>query len=387
MLAHSPSLPLILDYLDQRNYISAEDEAGIILALRQRDRIHRVRLRMNVPTLPRVITAFDGEFPILEYLYLAPPTESDVGLVLPETFRAPHLRRFLLADFALSIRSRLLTTATGLVILNLIRIHPSGYFHPGDLLERLSIIAHLEIFRIGFQSPVPNHVVERHLSDTPVMTHVTFPNLRWFTFHGSGAYLEALLRQMTAPSLENLEIGIFNQPPYSIPSLMKFIGTARSLRFPKVTLDFYRNGNSLDMHHITEAKRPRFALHVVCEPPDQQVSSMAQILNTSIPLSFVEVLTLRCQRPNMLSGGHMVSRTLWRELLRPFWNVKGLDVRASLVKDISRSLKPSGGESPTELLLELKQLSYPGGRGGGVAFQAFADARQNVGRPITIVRL
>ena len=43
MLAHSPTLPLVIDYfraLTDRD-ISAEDEEGIILALEQHDRVRR----------------------------------------------------------------------------------------------------------------------------------------------------------------------------------------------------------------------------------------------------------------------------------------------------------------------------------------------------------
>jgi hypothetical protein len=44
MLAHSPVLPLVIDYSDVYKEITAGDEEGAILALMQRDRVRRVRL-------------------------------------------------------------------------------------------------------------------------------------------------------------------------------------------------------------------------------------------------------------------------------------------------------------------------------------------------------
>ena len=51
MLAHSPSLPLIVDYLDPNHDITPEEEEGMILALQQRDRVRRIRFRKPIPLL------------------------------------------------------------------------------------------------------------------------------------------------------------------------------------------------------------------------------------------------------------------------------------------------------------------------------------------------
>ena len=48
MLAHSPPLPLVIDYNEEDCDITAEDEEGRILALGQRDRVRRIRLQMAV---------------------------------------------------------------------------------------------------------------------------------------------------------------------------------------------------------------------------------------------------------------------------------------------------------------------------------------------------
>ena len=82
MLANSPPLPLIIDYVKKEHALTAEDEGDIILALQHRDRVRRIRLWMLLPNLQRLLVAMDEEFPMLEYLYVAPLAKHDVGLAL-----------------------------------------------------------------------------------------------------------------------------------------------------------------------------------------------------------------------------------------------------------------------------------------------------------------
>jgi hypothetical protein len=67
MLAHSPPLPLTIDY-GNGGGITAEDEEGILLALEQRHRVRHLRLVIPVQNLQKVAMAINEEFPILEYL-------------------------------------------------------------------------------------------------------------------------------------------------------------------------------------------------------------------------------------------------------------------------------------------------------------------------------
>ena len=58
MLAHSPPLPLVVDY--QGTDITAKDEEAVILALEQRDRVRRIRFGIRVLKLQKLIMALDG---------------------------------------------------------------------------------------------------------------------------------------------------------------------------------------------------------------------------------------------------------------------------------------------------------------------------------------
>jgi hypothetical protein len=193
MLAHSPPLPLVIDY--RGTDITAEDEEAIILSLEQRERVRRIRLSLPVLKLQKPIMVIDGEYPILEYLILASPRKergTSTILTLPETLETPRLRH-LVIDGSIPIRFQLLTTAVGLVTLCLELYDPSTYFQPAVLLQSLSLMPQLEILAIVFHFSVPIRDVERQLMRTPVMTHVTLPNLRTFGLRAVSAYSEAVL--------------------------------------------------------------------------------------------------------------------------------------------------------------------------------------------------
>jgi hypothetical protein len=80
-------------------------------------------------------------------------------------------------------------------------------------------------------------------------------------------------------------------------------------------------------------------------------------------------------------------REQWRELLGSFGSIKTLSMSSSyeLVEQLSRALQPAEGESPTELLPELQELSYSRKGAPHNAFTSFIDARQKAGRPIAVV--
>ena len=215
MLAHSPPVPLIIDHFDKYRGLTAEDEEGIILALQHRDRVRRIRLIKLIPILQKLILSLDGEFPILEFLYVEhqryyrPAIKQITNLNLPESFRAPRLRQLVLMNFATPIESPSLTTMGNIVTLFLSKIPSSAYFHPNALVQRLSIMPQLETLVIGFSCYNHRRDVERQLLRSPI-TRVTLPNLRWLGFRGTsrdvlaqlGLEAPALARPVGAPAFQ-----------------------------------------------------------------------------------------------------------------------------------------------------------------------------------------
>ena len=383
MLAHSPPLPLVIDYLCLDDDLIEEDEEGIILALEQRERVRYIRLIIHVSNLQKLNMAIDEEYPTLEYLILEPPTDDNTALVLPKTFQAPHLRHLALYGVALPIESRLLITAVGLVTLCLVMSHPS-YIQPTVLLRWLSFLPQLENL-ICF---VPNHDVERQLIQTPTPTHITLPNLRLIGIEGASAYLEALFGRITTPLLDKLQIGFFKQVTFSVPWLLQFMDTTKNFRFKRAEFEFYNERVYVEVYP-PDAKTVAFSINVKCWHLDLQVTSVAQIFNAlSQMFSAVEHLTFGHEVHRQSSEEHnVVDRTEWRKLLRSFGNVKTFRINDGLIEELSRCLRLEDGEHPLEVLPELQELSYSGSCDAGDAFTLFTDSRQNAGRPVTLIQL
>jgi len=247
MLVQSPPLPLVIDYYDHDRDITAEDEEAIILALEQRDRIRRIRFLLPILKhwQQKLITAIDGEYPILEYLILWGLSEEKRAiLTLPKTLQAPHLRHMAI-NCSIPIRFQSLTTAVGLVTLHVALYHPFTYFQPTVLLQSLSLMPQLEMLLIAFHFPIHNRDVER-----PIMTHVTLPNLRTLAFKVVGAYSEAVLGQITASHLETLQISYPEQFMFFVPQLLQFMGT-KNFRFDRAWFNF-----SSELHSLRGGQSP-----------------------------------------------------------------------------------------------------------------------------------
>ena len=378
MLELSPPLPLTVNYHSE-NGITAEDEEGLLLSLEKRDRIRNFRLILPVRDLQRLVMAMDEEFPILEYLIVDRWAKDSTSLLLPETLQAPNLRHLFLGGFTCPIRSLLHPTAVGLVTVYLLMNHPSTFIQPDVLLRWISSMTQLE--NLGIIFTVRDHDVESQLTQTPITTHITLPNLRSFWFRGICVYFEAVVCRIVAPRLENMGIRFFEDFTFSVPRLVQFTNTTENLRYGNADIAFRDEEVVIYFH---EADKRPFIVGVDWWPLNWQVSSMAQISDThSQVYSAVEQLFLRYEVHSQSS--EEVDRMEWRNLLRPFSNVKTLLVGDELVEQLSRCLRPEDGEPPLELLPKLQELAYFASPNTDDAFTLFIDARRNAGRPVTLV--
>ena len=385
MLAHFPPLPLIIYHGDKDHDLTADEEEGIMFTLQRRDRVRRIYLEMPVSCLERLIPAMDGQFPMLEYLYIAPPTIPEHRLALPSTFEAPQLRLLNLKHFTTPIGSPLLSTAFGLVAITLKCIDPSTFLHPNHLFQALSLLPRLEKLDICFFSPTPKREVEMQLLRAPIVTHITLPRLRVFEFWGVSSYLEALLPNMTTPLLEKLVVCFSHQLSFSVPHLAHFVTTKDNLRFGRARFLFYRGAIAMFMYPLARAMPHTFFIDIACQQLDWQVSSLAQIFNFLEPaFSAVADLTLDYREYDLSSGRpHQAGPRLWRELLGSFRNVRTLRVHKGLIGELSDTLC-SEGESVT-LLPEMKELICPSGSVEDNAFTPFIREREVAGQPVKLI--
>jgi hypothetical protein len=390
MLMHSPPLPLVIYYDDINNDLAAEDEEGMVLALQNRNRVRRIALQMPVPSLQKIVMAIDGEFPTLEFLSIKPPVKHNAHISLPPTFEAPQLRHLWLFYFTNPIGSPFLTSAVGLVTLFLPSSRTSTYVQPELFLRSISLLHHLEQLEIGFICVVPNREIESQLPHTPITIQATLPNLRGFTFYGISAYLETLLPHMTTPLLQVLSLHFLNQLSFSVPRLLQFMITTERLRFTCASLLFYHEGVFVILDNpLAEtgpARLAHFQANITCRHLDWQVSSITRILSNLRPLlSSVADLILDYREHTLSSDLHNeVDPTLWHEFLGSFRNVETLHVHKGLVGEVSRSLQLDG-QSPLELLPELRQLVCPTGSVEDKSFAPFIHDRDVAGQPVNVV--
>jgi hypothetical protein len=250
----------------------------------------------------------------------------------------------------------------------------------------------LETLVINFLYPVSNREVKRQTTDSQITTPVTLPNLRRFRFRGVSNYLEALVDRIIAPRCEKLEIDFFNQLTFSVPCLRQFINATENLLFESAKFKFSGGRVAVEAHSRGGTDMYALSVTVDCRQLDWQVSSVAQ-LSHSLSQVFSAVEVVAVERPteqevhNPPFEGHKnVERVEWCKLLNSFSNVKILHIDNGLVEGLSRCLESGDEKLPVELLLpELQELTYYGSSDSGDTFALFVEARQNAGRPITLI--
>ena len=403
MLAHSPILPLVVDYADETRGCTEEDGEGLWFALlpERRDRVRRIRLLVHGSHLWNfVATLFDGTFPALECLFVTlwERNYESPSFKLPQRFRAPRLRHLVLTHFGFPLATPILDTSVHLVTLSLNLVK---YCLPNDLLERLLFLPQLEILNIASTSPISDDFSVAsgqgpHWS-TPLNTHVTLSNLHSFGFEGNGLYLKALLLGMTTPLLGGLQTAFFNQMTPSVSCLLSCRTTEDNPNFSFGTarFRFHRRGVSVRVCPSDEDRTYVFSLHAFCLGLGRQISFVSQLFDgPNLLLASVVDLSLDYSRRIFSSEQHNDSedrRTRWRNLLRSFRNVEILRVHGELSQDICRTLLSGSEAEPLSswmLLPRLKELQCPATgdlRDAGNALAAFIHAYEAAGHPVRLV--
>jgi hypothetical protein len=387
MLAHSPPLPLVIDHVHPFRGITVEDEEGILLALKHRDRVRCIRFEIYgteaVPSLERVIAAIDGGFPMLEYLYIQLVFTS-VNWSLPSTLFTPQLRHFRLSELPFPIEYPL---PAGLVTLSLESIIPSANFGPNELLQQLSLVPQLKTFTITFDSLLSDQDIEGKLLQTPLSTHLTLPNLRWFVFKGPSTYIKSVLPRIAMPLLKVAEFRLAKSPHlgFSVPLVLQFVCKTENPRFRDVRVTFDTWCVVVTMYPHEGTGMPTLRLRDVCRVSvEGLVSTLRRFRAMGPSFSEVELLTLEDKTPFGLHKNFTI-RTDWRELLGFFTKVRTLHVAGGyLIEELSHHLQPHDDESPIELLPMLGMLSCPKGSHVGESCESFLAARRDVGHAVTI---
>ena len=392
MLAHPPffklQLPLVIEYIHRGTdgHISPKDKQEIILALQHRGRVRRIRL--HAPYSETVFRALDGEFPILECLYLKIPNGRHLNWEPTRTFRTPCLRQLVLNNIICPLQSPLLTPAAGLVTLSLTKICEPDILSPNDLLQRLSLMPRLETLRIAFTLFSSTPTGEMQMMRQPIRTQVILPHLRQFLFNGTSTYLGALLPHISTPPLEKLQIYISNWKTNSIPYILQSMSRAENLRSLRVEIMFLDKGLSVRATLTDGIRWYTLSLSLHGDDFAWQVLSAAQFFYIHRTCFFTtKLLSVHCRMPASRQLQHGPDRVQWRRLFGLFCNVNALFVYDGSQGEISRSFQINHGESAIELFPRLRQLSIHTSGRYRDACAPFINARTNVGYPVRLVRL
>ena len=225
----------------------------------------------------------------------------------------------------------------------------SGYVSPEAMVTALSVTSNLEILLIEFRSPLsrPNRASRR----PPPLTRTILPALTSVLFKGANGYIETLVSLIDVPLLHTFKIRLFNQLIFNTLLLHDFF--ARTEMF-----ESHNHGVMVFSQGAVEFELgSRLSLRISCAQSDWQLSSMAQVSKSSLPLfSTLEGLDIR---ENRFSSPHWqgdVENTQWLEILRSFTDLNDLYLDEKFTPLAVPALQGLASERVMEVLPALKNL-------------------------------
>ena len=380
-----PPLPVVI--WDYWNEILGMD--NIFTALKHSDRICELQL-LDIPSsqFEKVLAGIQLPFPALTRLHLQ--ARDETASVDPDLFlggTAPRLRTLILERIPFPGLTKLLLSATHLVYLDLWEIPHSGYISPNAMVTCLSALTRLESLDISFESP--RSCPDRRSRRPPPQIRTVLSSLTKLRFRGVSESLEDLVARIDTPLLDKCQITFFHRLIFDVPQLAQFVS-----RTPK-----FKTHNEARVFFSAWAVSATFSqtsngaleLAISCRQPDWQLSSLAQLCNSSLSqthIRTVEHLYIRSGLPRQRWQDDIES-SQWLELLRPFTAVKGLYISREIVPRIAPAVQELVGVRVTEMLPGLQNLFLEEPHPSGAVQETigqFVASRHATGHPIAISR-
>jgi hypothetical protein len=348
------------------------------------NRISRISISsINGSALEKVVAAMQQPLPTLKVFFLVSRDESVP--VLPETFlggSAPLLDYFESSGIPFPTFPKFIATSTHIRSLLISDIPHSGYISPNAMVACLAALPNLEDLLIGFRSPLsrPPQITP------PPRTRIVLPALTGLSFWGVSEYFEDFVARIDTPLLDELNITFFMDLIFEIPGLRHFVGRAESLQPLNQAVMVFDDRDIV----ISVGSIHWFVLHIRCERPDWQLSSMVQIFGQQLPLlSHVEQLEISQNGQSNIDwiDNPDMDSSLWLELFRLFIAVQNLRVSEKLVPPVAAALQELTGERTMEELPALHSLSLEGPEPSGLVqegIRSFVASRQQSTRPVTV---
>ena len=380
------------------------DVDNIVAALEHNDRVCKINLwDVSRSNLEKILAVMQEPFMALTSLELR-GTNYEIGKVArgPGSFLggfAPLLRTLTLKGIPIPFSGlqKVLLFANDLVDLRLQNIPHSVYFSPDAIVTGLSALTKLETLELTFQSRRSRPVREsRH---PPPLTRTLLPALTGMTFKGANGYLEDVVAQIDAPSLDSLSITFFHQLFFHTPQLSRFIGRSPRLRGHDEARVVFTHSSArvtLRMPSLPNSEEQEIRVGISGKHPDLQLLSLVHVCTSSFPqtlTSTVKHLYILESREYDIDEWELdwsdwediIRRNQWLQLVQPFIAVKDFHISERMVPIIAPALEELVGERITESLPALDCLFLEGLRGSGPVREAiipFVSARQLSTHPI-----
>jgi hypothetical protein len=383
-----PELPLMIDYVLEGTWDKTwEVQDNVIAALEHHDRVRQIFLTLyDVPNPVSRILAAAMQVPFPELTSLTLWAEDESGPVLPDSFlggSAPRLQTLSLRRIPFPGVWNLPLSASDLVDLDLLRLPHSGYISPASMVACLSSLNRLESFKLGFESP-------RSRPDQPSpppLTRVVLPTLNQLTFIGMSDYSEDFLARIDTPILNILYMEFFMDLVFDVPHFKQFIGRANGLnQYKAANLLFY---SQFILLLIDQPSGLLLRIRCNINRIDWQLDSMGRVCDQLSPFfSSIERFNLVWNdKPSEPQGKDDMESAQFLEIFQPFTAIRSLYVSKTLFPFIAAALQEPVGESVTEVLPNLCDLSleeFAISRSTQQDIQPFIEARRLAGRPVAV---
>ena len=386
-----PALPLQI-----RGDVTETSVDNIITQLKLSDRFTRIELVLNSNTtsqIEKLWTAMQVPFPELANLFLSSNDSSYVP-VLPDSFlgeSAPRLQHITLSSVPFPGLPKLLLSTTHLVTLWLLHIPHSGYISPEAMATCLSMLTNLETLELRFESPQSFPDQENRHSLPPTL--FVLPALTDFEFKGVNEYFEKLVARIDAPRLRRFSTAFFNDIDFDTPELIRFLSRSSTFKVPNtVHVCFGSRTASVNLRRQPGSYIQHFGVIILCRESGWQLSSLAQICTTSMPLfSTTENLFIFEPEPDYqqspIDWKEGIENVEWLELLLPFTAVNNLYLSKRFAPRIAPALQEMTEGEVTEVLSTLQNLfleGYQPSESIEEGIVRFISARQLINRPVSI---
>ena len=364
---------------------------NITTALKEHhNRVSQIALNDIPNPMLMMLASMKASFPVLTRLMLRSIDERAPALL--DSFlegSASHLQSLVFQSIPFPALGKLLLSSRDLSNLCLDKIPHSGYISPDVLASSLSGLTRLKSLVLTFQSPRSRAVQG---SRVPLLLpRVVLPALADLRFKGDSEYLEDMLSRIDTPFNVPLKIIFFNQLLFDTPFLRDLTNLAQMYNASHRAVIYFSSYGPFfilfQKHGPAESRV--LELGISCRPSDWQLSSLTQLIGSSIPsLPALEHLNI-FEDCGPLHWQDDIENSQWLELLRPFTSVKDLVLSGQLVSLVAPALGELNGERVTEVLPALQTIFVEDLRLSGPSpwqkeIGRFVTARQISGRPVVV---